>query len=86
MTGPDMQTRPCRVDGELGLFRTWEYYSEPLVASPKVGGAVPGVFIRVFGVVEFSGVVRRVNPADIAFCDEAPLVPSEAEKAKEEKT
>lgn len=86
MTRLDAQTRFCRVDGELGLFHTWEYYSEPLAASPMIGGAPAGVFSRVFGIVEFSGEVRRVDPLEIVFCDEKSQMISGMEKAREEKT
>lgn len=86
MTRLDMQDRLCQVGAELGLFHTWEYYSEPLAASPMIGGAPAGVFSRVFGIVEFSGEVRRVDPPEIVFCDEKSQMLSGMEKAREEKT
>lgn len=65
-----LETRGCVVNGELGLFHIWEFYSRPLDASPFVGGAPAGVFSKVYGIVEFSDGVRRVEPTHIQFCDE----------------
>lgn len=70
----EWETRLCEVDGEFGYFHTWEIYSKPLEASPLVGGAPAGVFSKVFGIVEFSGGVRRVDPTNIKFCDETSEV------------
>ena len=66
----EWSTRFCRVKDELGYFHTWETYSKPLEASPLRGGAPAGVFSKIFGIVEFSDGVRRVDPVDIIFCDE----------------
>lgn len=63
-------TRLCTVDGEFGYFHTWEQYSQPVEASLLIGGAPAGVFGRVYGLVEFPGGVRRVDPELIKFCDE----------------
>lgn len=60
-----LKTRECTVNGELGFFHIWEFYSRPLV-----GGAPAGAFSKVYGIVEFSDGVRRVEPTDIQFCDE----------------
>lgn len=65
-----MNTRLCKVKGELGIFHIWEQYSELLGASPLVGGPPAGNVSRVFGIVEFSDGVRRIDPTNIAFCDE----------------
>lgn len=62
--------RLCKVGNDIGYFHTWEHYSEPIPASPFVGGAPSGVFSKVFGIVEFENVVRRVDPTDIVFNDE----------------
>lgn len=74
MTMPTIEvswtTRLCKVGDKLGYFHTWEHYSKPLEASPLVGGAPAGVFSKVFGIVEFSDSVERVDPTDIQFCDE----------------
>lgn len=66
----ELETRGCTVNGELGLFHCWEQYSKPLPASPLVGGEPAGIFSHVFGIVEFTDGVRRVDPTDIHFCDE----------------
>lgn len=52
-----MNTRLCKVKGELGIFHIWEQYSAGNVS-------------RVFGIVEFSDRVKRVDPTNIVFCDE----------------
>lgn len=64
------ETRMCMVDEEICMFHCWEHYSKPLPASPLVGGEPPGVFSQVFGIVEFSYGVRRVDPTNIKFIDE----------------
>lgn len=63
-------TRLCKVGDEIGYFHIWEFYSEPLSASPMIGGAPAGVFSKMFGIVEFADGVRRVDPTNICFCDE----------------
>lgn len=63
-------TRLCTVKGKTGYFHVWEQYSVPLEASPLIGGAPPGVFSKIVGIVEFDNGVRRVDPVDIIFCDE----------------
>lgn len=64
------ETRLCKVGDELGYFHVWEFFSKPLEASPMIGGAPAGVFSKMFGIVEFTDGVRRVDPTDICFCDE----------------
>ena len=64
------ETRLCEVGGEIGYFHTWEQYSQPVGASPFVGGPPAGVIARVFGIVEFEDGVREVDPCRIKFCDE----------------
>lgn len=64
------ETRLCKVEGKLGYFHTWEHYSRPVEASPLVGGAPAGVISQVFGIVEFTDGVKRVEPYMIQFCDE----------------
>ena len=71
------ELRLCKVDGKLGYFHTWEHFSKPLEASPLMGGAPAGVFSQVFGIVEFSDGVDRVNPYKIQFCDETNAVLNE---------
>lgn len=64
------ETRLCKVGEEYGYFHTWEQYSVPVPESPLIGGAPAGVVAQVFGIVEFSDGVRRVQPYEIIFCDE----------------
>lgn len=66
----EWKTRLCLVGEKFGYFHAWEHYSKPLEASPLMGGAPAGVFSKMFGIVEFSDGVRRVDPTDICFCDE----------------
>ncbi len=74
MAGLNMQiewkNRLCKVGEKFGYFHAWEHYSKPLEASPLMGGAPAGVFSKMFGIVEFSDGVRRVDPTEIVFCDE----------------
>ena len=66
----EQMTRLCVVGGsKLGYFHTWEHYSKPLPENPRIGGEPGGVFSKVFGIVEFSDGVQRVDPTDICFCD-----------------
>ena len=67
--GPER--RLCTVDGELGYFHCWEHFSQPIGASPFVGGAPAGVVSKVYGIVEFADGIRHVEPSTIKFCDEA---------------
>lgn len=78
------ETRLCEVDGKCGYFHTWEHYSKPLPASPLVGGEPAGVFGKVFGIVEFSDGVRRVDPTEIKFADEEHSLLAHFDKCKEE--
>ena len=64
------QTRSCMVDGRPGEFHLWEQYSEPIGASAMVGGHPAGVVSRVYGIVEFSDGVKRIDPCYIEFADE----------------
>lgn len=64
------ERRLCKVKEEHGYFHAWENYSKPLSASPMIGGEPAGVFIKIFGIVEFEDGVRRVDPTEIKFCDE----------------
>lgn len=63
-------TRLCTVGDEHGYFHTWEQYSKPLEASMLRGGAPAGIFSKIYGIVEFTDGVRRVDPSEIKFCDE----------------
>lgn len=68
--------------GKLDEIFGWEHYSKPLEASPLMGGAPAGVFSKMFGIVEFSDGVRRVDPSEIVFCDEENEILSEMEKMR----
>lgn len=63
-------TRYCMVDDRPGYFHIWEQYSQPVPASPLIGGEPAGVIAQVFGIVEFSDGVERVQPYKIKFTDE----------------
>lgn len=79
-----LETRLCKVEGKLGYFHTWEHYSQPVEASPLVGGAPAGVVSRVFGIVEFPDCVRSIEPELIQFCDEQNAILGEMAKHMEE--
>lgn len=61
--------RLCSVNGEIGYFHCWEHFSEPMPASPIVGGSPTGVMSKLFGIVEFHDRVSRVDPISIIFSD-----------------
>lgn len=75
----DWNTRLCQVGEKFGYFHVWEHHSKPLGAS-SMTGAPAGVFSKIYGIVEFADDVRRVDPADIVFCDEKNEMLSEMEK------
>lgn len=66
----EWQTRDCEVDGRPGIFHTWEHYSRPVEASVLPGGTPAGFISGVYGIVEFTDGVKRVDPEHIKFCDE----------------
>lgn len=78
----ELKSRLCQVGEKFGYFHAWEHYSKPLEASPLMGGAPAGVFSKMFGIVEFSDGVRRVDPSEIVFCDEENEILSEMEKMR----
>ena len=53
-----------------------------VVVLPAYCGAPAGVFSKMFGIVEFSDGVRRVDPSEIVFCDEENEILSEMEKMR----
>ena len=63
-------TRSCMVEGRPGVFHLWEQYSQPVQASPMIGGPPAGVISYVNGIVEFADGVKRVDPCYIEFTDE----------------
>lgn len=82
----EWKTRLCKVNDKLGYFHAWEHYSKPLEASPLMGGAPAGVFSKIFGIVEFSDGVKRIDPSDIVFCDDENAMLSKMEKARKGNT
>lgn len=63
-------TRSCMVEGRPGMFHLWEQYSQPVQASPMIGGPPAGVISYINGIVEFADGVKRVDPCYIEFTDE----------------
>jgi hypothetical protein len=61
------ERRLCEVDGKLGYFHCWEQYA---VTVPEIGPLSGGQVSRLYGIVEFSKSIKRVNPEDIQFVDE----------------
>ena len=63
-------TRSCMVEGRPGYFHLWEQFSTVVPPSPMVGGPPGGTVSSVYGIVEFSDGVKRVDPIHIIFTDE----------------
>lgn len=62
------ELRPCIVKGKKALFHEWSHISQ--IREAMLRGSVPGVVSETFGIVEYeSGVIERVLPCDITFCD-----------------
>lgn len=78
------ETRLCEVNGELGYFHCWEHWSNVIDASPLRGGHPGGQIGQVYGIVEFTDGVRRVDPAKIKFCDEENALLAEMAKHHQE--
>lgn len=68
-----MNERLCIVNGVFGYFQCWEFYADVVPASLTIGGAPGGQISRVYGIVEFSDRVQRVDPSAIQFVDEKNL-------------
>lgn len=81
----EYERRLCTVNGRLGYFHTWEHFSQPLPASPMVGGQPAGVSSNVLGIVEFPEGVERVYPTSIKFCDGENANLAIMQKAMEDK-
>lgn len=79
------RTRDCLVDDRPGYFHCWEQYSQPVAASLLIGGEPAGVIAQVFGIVEFSDGVERVQPYKIKFTDEKHANLVEYEKWSKER-
>lgn len=73
-------TRACEVDGRPGLFHIWEQW---LHREPLRGGNYGAPIGQVYGIVEFSDGVKRVDPVKIKFCDEDNALLAAMEKHKE---
>lgn len=78
------EKRLCMVKDKLGYLLLFEQYSAPIEPSLMVGGYPGGTFSRVFGVVEFSDGVKRVEIDEINFCDEDHDYLCELEKNSKE--
>lgn len=74
------ETRGCLVDGRPGLFHCWEHWSNLVDESPLRGGHPGGQVGQVYGIVEFSDGVRRIEPTKINFTDEDNMLLSMIEK------
>lgn len=61
------ERRLCEVDGKLGYFHCWAQYATTV---PQIGPLPGGQESHLYGIVEFSKSIRRVNPEDIRFVDE----------------
>ena len=64
------ETRDCEVNGQSGYFHCWEHWANVVDASPLRGGHPGGQVGQVYGIVEFSDGVKRVDPVKIRFTDE----------------
>lgn len=62
----EYKTRSCTVGGESGYFHCWEQYADVIAPGSQQGGQ----FSRVYGIVEFTDRVERVEPFRIKFTDE----------------
>lgn len=64
------ETRGCTVDGRPGYFHCWEHWMNVVGESALRGGHPAGQVGQVYGIVEFSDGVKRVDPVKIQFTDE----------------
>lgn len=74
------ETRGCEVNGRPGYFHCWEHWANVVDASPLRGGHPGGQISQVYGIVEFSDGVKRVDPVKIRFTDEENAFLDELEK------
>lgn len=67
--------RLCKVGEKYGWFHTWEHYRP---VSPEFKPSVDGCYAElhmnyigeIYGIVEFAdGIIKRIEPCDISFCD-----------------
>ena len=64
------ELRLCKVHGKLGYFHCWEQYADVIFQVVSNGSHPGGQYSRVFGIVEFSDGVKRIDPSSIEFVDE----------------
>lgn len=64
------ELRLCKVNGQLGYFHCWEQYADVILPGISIGSHPGGQYSRVFGIVEFSDSVKRIDPSSIEFVDE----------------
>ena len=64
------ETRGCVVNGRPGYFHCWEHWANVVGESALRGGHPGGQVGQVYGIVEFSDGVKRVDPTQINFTDE----------------
>lgn len=76
------ELRLCEVNGELGYFHIWEQYSSVVELRYMHGS---GQYSRIFGIVEFKDAIKRIDPTNIKFCDEAHEVLTIMANAKNKK-
>ena len=63
-------TRLCVVHDECGYFHCWEWYATVVSPGLTIGSPPGGQLSQVYGIVEFTDRVERVDPTDIKFVDE----------------
>lgn len=64
------ERRPCRVDGEKGMFHRWIDRAQIAPPSMMVGGHGGGQLWEVFGLIELeNGHVIEAKPSHIVFAD-----------------
>lgn len=74
------ETRDCMVNGRPGYFHCWEHWANVVDASLLRGGHPGGQVGQVYGIVEFTDCIQRVDPTKIKFCDEQNAILAEMEK------
>ena len=65
------ELRLCKVAEEIGYFHCWEQYADVIAPGITIGSAPGGQISNVFGIVEFSDRVTRIEPWEIKFIDES---------------
>lgn len=61
------ERRLCEVDGKLGYFHCWAQYATTV---PQIGPLPGGQESHLYGIVEFSNGVQRLDPTCIKFVDD----------------